>query len=145
MNLIDSIRADQLQARKEKNIIKVNLLTTLIGEAVSIGKNAGNRETTDAEVVALAKKFIKNLQEAMEVYSRAGVDITNQQAEVQILEQYIPKQMSAEDLRSAILAIKEEITAGPKDMGKVMGLLKQRFDGQYDGKMASALAKEVLV
>ena len=94
MTLIERIRADQLQARKDKDTIKVNLLTTLIGEAVSIGKNNGNRETTDAEVIALTKKFIKNLQEAIEVYTRNGVSVDAQRTEIGILEAYVPKQMS---------------------------------------------------
>jgi uncharacterized protein YqeY len=144
MTLIEHIRADQLQARKDKDTIKVNLLTTLIGEAVSIGKNNGNRETTDAEVVALAKKFIKNLQEAITTYSRFGVNTDNQVREVSILEAYIPKQMTTEQLKEAVAAIKVEISASPKDMGKVMALLKARHDGQYDGKVASTIVKEVL-
>ena len=46
--------------------------------------------------------------------------------------------------REAVLSIQAELSAGPKDMGKVMGLLKQRYDGQYDGKIASALVKDLL-
>lgn len=144
MTLIELIRANQLQARKDKDTIRVNLLTTLIGEAVSIGKNNGNRETTDAEVIALTKKFIKNLQEAIEVYTRNGVSVDAQRTEIGILEAYVPKQMSEQELREAVLSIKAELSAGPKDMGKVMGLLKQRYDGQYDGKIASALVKDLL-
>lgn len=144
MTLIQRIRADQLQARKETDTVKANLLTTLIGEAVSIGKNDGNRETTDAEVVALTKKFIKNLQEAIAACSRFGFNTDDQVREVSILEAYIPKQMSAEQLKEVVTAIKAEISAGPKDMGKVMALLKARHDGQYDGKVASSIVKEVL-
>ena len=144
MSLIETIRADQLQARKEKNSLKANILTTLIGEAVSIGKNDGNRETTDAEVIALVKKFIKNINETINIVCKHGVNVDAQIAEVVVLEKYVPKQLSEEDLRQVIISLKSEISAGPKDMGKIMGLLKARYDGQYDGKMASTLAKEIL-
>jgi hypothetical protein len=60
MSLIQTIKADQVQARKARSA-SASILTTLIGEAEMIGKNAGDRESTDEEVIAIIKKFIKNL------------------------------------------------------------------------------------
>ena len=145
MSLIERIRADQLSSRKEKNIIKSNILTTLIGEASNIGKNDGNRESTDSEVISIRKKFIKNIDETMKALkfsNDARIAIAHE--EKLILENYLPGQLNEEELRKIIETIKSELTLSQKDMGKLMSVLKARYDGQYDGKIASSLAKEIL-
>lgn len=144
MSLISLIKQNQVSARKTKDVVAAQLLTTLIGEAEMIGKNAGNREVTDSEVVALTKKFISNLNETLKVLAPNDVRVPDLMCELEILEQYLPQQMTDLEIKEAVGNIKNEIGAGPKDMGKVMGLLKARYDGKYDGKAASAIVKTVL-
>lgn len=120
-----------------------SLLTTLIGEAEMVGKNAG-REVLDAEVVATIKKFIKNIDETIKVLSADDERARGAMDERVVLEHFLPRQMDEQQLTEAVTAIKAELNAGQKDMGKVMGLLKTRHDGQYDGKMASTVVKAVL-
>ena len=140
MSLLQQIKDDQLQARKEKNQILSSLLTTLIGEAAMIGKNDGNRESTDAEVVAVIKKFIKNIDESLKVKPDKVLPL-----EKIMLEGYLPKQLSEQELRAKINdhIIFAELK-GMQSMGKVMSHLKQNYDGQYDGKLASQIVKELL-
>lgn len=147
MSLLQQIKNDQLTARKNREVLKASLLTTLIGEAANIGKNDGNRETTDAEVVAVVKKFVKGLDEMITV----AITYTNKDkaeqsiAEKAILQVYLPQQMSEAQLTAVIAEIKAEVGAtNAKDMGKVMAGLKAKFDGQYDGKQASQLIKAAL-
>jgi len=143
MTLIAKIKSEQITARKNRNGPMAALLTTLIGEAEMVGKNAG-REVLDAEVVATIKKFIKSIDETIKALgadderARAAID------EKVVLEHFLPKQMSENELTVVVQAIKQELSAGQKDMGKVMGLLKTRHDGQYDGKLASTVVKTVL-
>lgn len=147
MSLLQQIKNDQLTARKNREAIKASLLTTLIGEAANIGKNDGNRETTDAEVVAVVKKFVKGLDEIITVaITYTDKDKAEQSiAEKAILQVYLPKQMTEAELSVAIADIKTEVGAtNPKDMGKVMAALKAKFEGQYDGKQASVLIKAAL-
>lgn len=144
MTLLSEIKQAQLAARKAKDEIAANLLTTLIGEAEMVGKNNGNRESTDAEVIAVVKKFIKNTEETVKVLDPSDCRIANLQTELKILAQYLPAQFNEELLTRVLSSIKVEISAGPKDMGKMLGLLKSRFAGQYDGAMASAVAKRIL-
>ena len=141
--LIEKIKIAQLQARKMKQTVAANLLTTLLGEAEMVGKNDGNRAPTDAEVVAMVKKFLKNANEtaALIKHPEAREDLAY---EIHLLEDFLPTQITGVALKSIIEAIIVEIGAQPKDMGKVMALLKSRFDGQYDGKEASSVVKEVL-
>lgn len=144
MSLITEIKSAQLTARKERNGPMASLLTTLIGEAEMVGKNAG-REVLDAEVVATIKKFIKNIDATLEVmkFSSDGkvLDLLDEKV---VLEHFLPRQMDEQQLTEAVTAIKVELNAGQKDMGKVMSLLKTRHEGQYDGKMASTVVKAVL-
>ena len=152
MTLMEQIRSLQLEARKARKATASALYTTLIGEAAMVGKNDGNRESTDAEVVTVIKKFLKNNGDAQAVLIDSmspDDDFTPPGAvklmdERELLEALLPSQITGDRLRGVIESMKNEINAGPKDMGKIMGLLKQRFDGQYDGKEASALVKEVL-
>lgn len=144
MSLLAQIKKDQLTARKSKDLIAASLLTTLIGEAEMVGKNDGNRDSTDAEVVAVIKKFVKNANDTLKVLSATDSRGPNLLAELEILEGYLPAQFTEDDLTRILSNIQAEIFAGPKDMGKMLGLLKARHAGEYDGALASKVAKAVL-
>ena len=73
MTILESVKKAQLQARKEKRAVDASTLTTLIGEAEMIGKNDGNRASTDAEVVTVIKKFVKNIDETLTILSKDGL------------------------------------------------------------------------
>lgn len=101
--LINTIKQNQLQARKNKDAAAASLLTTLVGEASMIGKNDGNRESTDAEVTAVIKKFVKNIDESISALSKnAGENaerIATATKEKEILMAYLPKQLDEAQLR----------------------------------------------
>lgn len=140
--LIERIKADLLTARKARATVAANSLTALVGEAVMVGKNAGNRESTDEEVVATVRKFLKNLEETKRNLVVHNKDTSVCEEEIVIISRYLPQQMSADELKTAIAAIVAE-TAGA-NMGVVMKVLKEKYAGLYDGKLASTLTKEVL-
>lgn len=152
MSLLQSIQGAQVQARKSKtsqdDAIRVSLLTTLLGEAATVGKNAGNRETSDAECVAVVKKFLKNIEDtraALQGKEGAQEALHKLDVEVQVLEAFLPAQLDEAQLRATLVGLAKELGAAtPKDMGRLMKALKERFDGQYDGKLASTLCKDVL-
>jgi uncharacterized protein YqeY len=144
MTLIEKIKIDQVAARKARYVIETNLLTTLIGEAEMVGKNDGNRAPTDGEVVATVRKFQKNAYETLALVNANADARAEVQFEIDILSRYLPTQITGDKLKSVIESIVIEIGATPKDMGKIMGLLKSRFDGQYDGKEASTIVRSVL-
>ena len=140
MSLLKMIKDEQLHARKTKDTVKASVLTTLIGEAVSVGKNDGNRDTTDSEIVAVIKKFIKNIDETLKVN-----DITRLRDERTVLDALLPTQLTTEEVTQLVAELVIETGAStPKDMGKVMKVLKERYDGQYDGGIASKLIREKL-
>lgn len=150
MTIMQDIKTAQIEARKSKNELKASILTVLIGEAGMIGKNAGNRETTDSEVLAVVKKFIKNIDETQLILSKDEaknsdkLDVLKQ--EKFILQSFMPKQMSLEEVSVAIKTIVSEMSlSGPKAMGIIMKEMKLRYDGNYDGATVSKLCKEILV
>jgi len=141
MNLIDKIKADSLTARKERDTLKINLLTTLYSEASRIGLDDGHRQTTDDEVVAVVKKFIKGIDQSIGFNKTGGIDIDNMEKEKSILENYLPKQMSESELESVISNTIADIQNA--NMGLVMKTLKEKYNGQYDSKLASEKLKKI--
>ncbi|MBO9545755.1 GatB/YqeY domain-containing protein [Caulobacter sp.] len=156
MALLDALKADQLAARKANDRLKADLLTTLIGEATQITTEEFKRgvtEVTDEKVVATVAKFSKNIKQTLENLAAerarlaaAGGDVSKAderikaaETELAILSSYGPKQMTETELRAAIDDFKAKTPDA--NVGAIMAHLKTNFGGQYDGKMASALAR----
>lgn len=136
MSLQIKIKEDSVTARKERSdAVKISLLVTLLGEVVKIGKDAGNRDTTDAEASAVIKKFVKNLQEVTK-YGNAEQKATADR-ELEILSQYLPKQLSNDELSGIIQ--EQIVAAGNSGLGPIMRFLKTNYDGQYDGAQAKSV------
>jgi uncharacterized protein len=135
MTLMQKIKQDQVEARKNRDTIRANLLTTLIGEAEMVGKNSGNRESTDAEVAAVIKKFVKNAEETLTALKAQGTFNEAIAVEVGILNGYLPQQLSEYELKA--------IAEGRSGMPDFMKYLKDNYAGQYDGRLASQVAREV--
>ncbi len=155
MSLMETLVKNNLKARKEQDKVESGLLTTLIHEARMVGKNDGNRESTDEEVIRTIRKFIKTLEETRTLLNSKGpfdettpegMSLINAAAktnyEISSLEKYIPKQMTDDDIRAVIL--KFVATTPGANIGSVMKFLKEFHLGMYDGKAASRIAKEVL-
>lgn len=128
--LIERINSDFTEAYKAKDMDTKNFLGVLKTEVTKEDKNP-----EDSHIIAKIKSMIKN------------AEATNSlsESELTILNQYLPSQMSDSLLEDRIrFYISAEKIDSPSQMGRVMGFLKQNFDGQYDGKKASTLAKEIL-
>lgn len=146
MSLLQRIKDDSLTARKDKLSGAAILLTTLYSEAAMVGKNNGNRETSDTEVIAIVKKFKANNEETLKVLADTDERYHQALAENEILDRYLPKQMSEDELQSIVtkLIAEHAIPKTPKSMGSVMKLLKDGFEGRYDGALASKIVSAVL-
>lgn len=119
----------------------------LISAALQQADIATKTSVPDSEIPSLLQKMIKQRRESHAIYEKAGrkEQADQEAAEIAVIEEFLPKQMSEAEAKAAIAAaIKETGAAGPKDMGKVMGALKQRHAGQMDFARASGLVKELL-
>ena len=143
--MLKKLRKDMIQAKKDRDSFKSGVLATLLAEATMIGKNDGNRETKDEEVLRYINKCVKNLNETITLKKESEKSFETESAEIVILETYLPKKMTHDELSDLI---DEKIDSLPeksmKMMGKVMGLLKATHDGLYDGKIASGMVKDKL-
>ncbi len=130
MNLIEKINEDFMSAYKAKNMQRKNFLGVIKTEVTKESKTP-----EDNYVISKLKSMVKNAE--------ATNSFTNE--ELLIIDEYLPTQMSEDILRAKIGGfIMKESLSGMKGMGKVMGYLKDNFGGQYDGKLASTITKELL-
>jgi uncharacterized protein YqeY len=144
MSLLQRIKQDLLQARKDVRAsnadatisiraqVKVKCLTTLLSEASRPGLDDGKRESTDQEVIAVAQKFIKNINETLSHCSDDDLFM-----ELEFINAYIPKQLTEGEIAGIIAG------SGIANVGDAMKYLKSNFSGQYDGKIASQVVKEL--
>ena len=104
-------------------------------------------ELSDADVLAIIEKMLKQRRESIAQFEKAArQDLADsEKAEIALLQAYLPAQMSEAEVADAIAAaLKESGAAGPKDMGKVMGLLKGKLAGRTDMGKLSGLVKSKL-
>jgi uncharacterized protein YqeY len=140
MTLLTKIKEDQFAARKNgTDKIKISLLTVLFNEAINVGFNDGKRDTTDAEVITVIKKLLKSIDECISAGSSKGIDISPYEVERDILNTYLPQQLTSAEIKELIQDI---IKHGGKPAG--MKFLKENHAGKYDGKIASAAIDELL-
>jgi uncharacterized protein YqeY len=138
---------DAMKSGDKARLGTLRLLTAAIKDReIGVGGQAPV-EVGDAEVIAILQKMVKQRRESIATYEKAGRnDLADQEkAEVAVLEGYLPKQMDEAGVKAAVSALIAELgAAGPKDMGRVMGALKERFAGQMDFGKASGVVKELL-
>jgi len=102
---------------------------------------------TDAEVIQAVSASCKQRQEAIEQYRQGGRQdlVDKEAAELQILQSYLPAALGPEELQVLVQeAIRESQAASPREMGKVMALLMPKITGRADGKVVSALVRDML-
>jgi uncharacterized protein len=142
--LLEKIQAASLEARKSKDAEKAATLVTLYAEAARIGKDAGNRLTTDEETIRVVRKFLKGVDETLPLLTQPEA-IERAKREKSVLEAFLPTMVAGAELQAVIADIVSTLAEkSPKQMGAVMGALKKRLAGSYDGNEASALVKAAL-
>jgi len=148
--LLKRIQDDALAARKARDTEKGTFLTTLFSEANRVGKDDGNRDSTEAEVEAVVRKFINGIDSTLAEFSKRGVPADSElraQANFErpLLEQYLPKQATEDEIRSAVAsAVAGLAEVNMKQMGVVMGGLTAQFGLNFDKTFASGLVKAAL-
>lgn len=138
------------EAMKAKDMTTVSAVRLIIAgqkEKDVIARGAGKECASDADLLAMMQTMIKQRNESAKIYTEGGrPDLAaKEQAEINVIERFLPKQMSEAETKAAIEAIITKIGAqGMKDMGKVMAELKTAYAGQIDMGKASGLLKSLL-
>ena len=144
--LKDRIQDDMKNAMRAKE--KARLATVRLILAAIKQKEVDERiELDDDQVLAVLEKMVKQRRDSIKQYEDAGrqelADV--EQAEIVILQEYLPEQMDAAELEAVVAEVIASVgAAGPQDMGKVMGVLKPRIQGRADMGQASQIVKAKL-
>ena len=151
MSLREKIETDYKSALKAKDKNKISTYRLILSgiKDLDINNRSGpnKKETDDEDIKKLLKKMIKQRSESIEVYKKNNrIDLLEiEENEVNVLSEYLPKQMSEEETISICKQIIEKTGASSiKEMGKVMGELKQNHSDTIDFSKAGALIKDLL-
>lgn len=134
------------EAMKNKDELRKNTITMLRSAILQVEKDS-QKKLNDEEMILIIAKEVKKRKDSMVDYEKAGrEDIVNDlKKEIEILSKYLPKQLTQEEIVTIVEeAIAESGAMSPKDMGKVMQLVRGKTVGKADGKLVSQIVKEKL-
>ncbi|MEN9525039.1 MAG: hypothetical protein RLZZ256_423 [Bacteroidota bacterium] len=148
MSLEKNIMAELKTAMLNKDEAALRSLRA-IKAAILVAKTAEGApaEMDEATEIKLLQKMVKQRKDALEIFQQQNRPelATKESEEIAVIERFLPKPMSEEELRAGLKQIFTEVGAsGPADMGKVMGVANKIFSGKVDGKTLSTLIKEML-
>ncbi len=143
---IDAATKEAMKAQDKARLGVLRMMSAAIKNA-DIESRAQGKDLTDDALLGILQKLVKQRQESAEIYDKGGRPelAANERAEIVVIQSFLPKQMSDDEVKAAIAAIIAETgAAGVKDMGKVMAALKTKYAGQMDFSKASAAVKGLL-
>ena len=148
MDLFDRISEDIKKAMLAREKVRLEALRGVKKEFLEArtAKGAGG-ELPDEAAVRIMVKMVKQRKESAEIYTQQNRPelAEAEMAQAAVIEEYLPKALSADELRAELTAIIAETGAtGPKEMGKVMGVASKRLAGRADGRAVSEMVKQLL-
>jgi uncharacterized protein YqeY len=137
-----------MKAREQKRVSTLRLVLAALKERdIANRSEESHAGVGDDDILTLMSKMIRQREESASVYENGGRPelAAGEREEIAIIREFLPRQMSEEEMRAAAeAAITETDAASPKDMGRVMAALKQRYAGQMDFGRAGAIVKDLL-
>ena len=148
MSLKSTIESEIKQAMLNKDKDRLRALRAIKSQILlaETEKGGGGELSEDTEMKLLSKAA-KQRKDSIEVFEKQGRDdlAATEKSELEVIESFLPKQLSEEEIEAEAKAVIEEVGAsGPQDMGKVMGASTKKLAGKADGKIISAIAKKLL-
>jgi uncharacterized protein YqeY len=138
---------EAMKAGDKPRLSTVRMIQAALKDKDIEARGAGRGQATEEEILGLLQKMIKQRQESVAIYAQAGrQELADQeQAEIAVIQGFLPQQLDEAESRAAIeAAIAETGAASMKDMGRVIGALRGKYAGRMDFAKASALVKEML-
>ncbi len=137
-----------LRDKDQQALGTVRLIMAALKDRDIAARGAGNADgIAEDEILEMLQKMVKQRREAIDLYAKGGRSdlVDKEQAEIAVIERFLPQQMDEAETEQAVDGMIAELEAGSiKDMGRVMGALKERYAGRMDFGRASALAKRKL-
>jgi len=147
MALEQQIQKDIMEAMKAHDDVRLKAVRGIKSEILLAKTSGADHELTDADILKLIQKLIKQRKESAELYTAGGrPELAEAElAEAKAMEVYLPQQLSEAEVTEILKGIVAEVGASkPSDMGKVMGIATKRLAGQADGRTISTIVKSLL-
>jgi len=147
MSLAERIESEYIVAYKNKDAVRLSVLRLLKTSMKNLLVERKQQPLEESDLLDLVAKQCKQRQDSIAQYTAANrMDLAaKEEQELVILKEYMPEQISGDALKALVKELIVETGAtGPKDMGKVMQALTAKHKGQYDGKEASVVVRDVL-
>lgn len=143
--IIDKIKQDYINALKNKEEVKVNTLRLLVSEIKNkeIELRTSQQDMNDEVVLSVLQKEVKKRKESSLIFSQSNrQDLADaENAEIAVIEQYLPQQMSIEDIEKEIIAIKNQSEVN--DFNSLIKIVMSALRGKADGKVISEVVKKI--
>jgi len=146
MSLLDTIQSDMYAAMKSGDKHKTGTLRVALS-TLKDKKIEKREDLTEVEAIKIIKNLVKQRKEAADIYKENGRNdlMENENAELEILNAYLPQMMSEDDLRILVKKVVEDTEASSlSDIGKVMPEVMKQSAGKADGKMAQSIVRDLL-
>ena len=146
MSLFDTIQSDMYAAMKSGDKHKTGTLRVALS-TLKDKKIEKREDLTDVEAIKIIQNLVKQRKEAADIYKENGRNdlMDNENAELEILNAYLPQMMSEDDLRILVKKVVEDTEASSlSDIGKVMPEVMKQSAGKADGKMAQSIVRDLL-
>jgi uncharacterized protein YqeY len=147
MGLKDKINEDLKEAMKSKDKVKLNTIRSLRASILEFEKSGIGKDITKEDEIKMLSSAAKKRREALEQYEKAGREdlAQNEKKELAIIESYLPRQLSNDEIETKVKEIAERIGAESKaDFGKLMGTVIKELKGQADGNIIREIVTKVL-
>jgi hypothetical protein len=147
MNLQERITKDMQAALKNKNKAELDTLRTVVSE-LKDERIKKMKDLTEDDVLNVLNRAVKKRREAIQLYKQGNRPdlVENEQNQVQIIQKYLPEQLSEEEMISVLERILNQVGAdSERDIGKVMGPAMQELKGKADGKVVKELVRKMLI
>ena len=145
--LSDSLK-DAMKAKDKGAVSTLRLILAAMKDRDIAARTKGKADgIADDEILDLLQKMVRQRQDSIEMYEKGGRrDLVDKEAaEIEVIERFLPKQLNEDEIRAAVNEVIDGLEASSiKDMGRVMGELKQRYTGRMDFARAGAMVKERL-
>ncbi len=147
MPLEENIMAEMKDAMKSKNEGLLRSLRAIKAEIIKAKTEPGaGGQIDEVTEIKFLQKMMKQRRDSLDIYEKQGrQDLAiKEKEEMQVIERFLPKQMSEADIRAAVSSLITENNATMADMGKIIGMANKQFAGKADGKTISGIVKELL-
>lgn len=146
MTFLEKLRKDKMQAMREKDKVREGVLSLMMS-AILLAEKEKHAPLTDEEALRFVQREAKQTRDALDMTPESRSDLIEElKKKLEIIEAYLPAQMTEEEIRAAITAIIEEkgLELSPKARGLIMKEMMAKYAGKTDGKMVSSVLGSML-